>query len=335
MPDFLIVRLSSLGDIVHTIPAYAALRRVNPKARIRWVVEKKGKEILDFVSGLDEIIVRGERGWRKRLRGRDQIALDFQGLLKSALIARLSGAKKRLGFHKANLREPAARRLYTDRLDPVSESGHVIAKNLSLLRLIGIEAVEQRFEFPLIIPEDLMNSVCNRIGPAWCLGTRELVVFNVGAAWTSKRWDARNWIALLNILEHDHIHPLLLWGTEEERAIAERIKKRTEVAMAPFLTVRETMALLKKATLVVSGDTFALQAACALGGPVVGLFGPTNPNRNGPFQAHDGVIYHEIECSRCYKHDCESMDCMKLITPEEVAEKVRAALKVKWKIHRS
>ena len=327
MPDFLIVRLSSLGDIVHTIPAYAALRGANPKARIRWVVEKKGREILDFVPGLDEVIVRGERGWWKRLRGRDQIALDFQGLLKSALIARLSGAKTRLGFHASNLKEPSARLFYTGRLDPVSEAGHVIAKNLSLLRLVGIEAVERRFEFPLRIPDKLLNSVCDKIGPARCLGSRSLVVFNVGAAWPSKRWDARNWVALLNILEHDHIHPLLLWGTEEERFIAERIRKRTEVDLTPFLTIRETMALLKKAALLVSGDTFALQAACALGVPVVGLFGPTNPRRNGPFQARDEVIYHEIGCSRCYKHDCESLDCMKLITPEEVAKKVRASLR--------
>ncbi len=327
MPDFLIVRLSSLGDIVHTIPAYAALRRANPKARIRWVVEKKGKEILDFVPGLDEIIVRGERGWRKRLRGRDQIALDFQGLLKSAFIARLSGAKKRLGFHRSNLRERSAGLFYTGRLDPVSESDHVIVKNLSLLRLLGLDGSDRRFEFPLIIPDELLDSVCDKIGPAKRPGSRELVVVNVGAAWPTKRWDARNWIALLNILEHDPIHPLLLWGTEEERAVAERIRKQTEVDLIPFLTVRETMALLRKAALVVSGDTFALQAACALGAPVVGLFGPTNPQRNGPFGAHDGVIYHEITCSRCYKHNCESMDCMKLITPEEVAEKVRAALK--------
>jgi lipopolysaccharide heptosyltransferase I len=327
MPDFLIVRLSSLGDIVHAIPAFAALRRAHPQARIRWVVEKKGKEILDFVPGLDEVIVRGERGWRKRLRGRDQIALDFQGLLKSAFIARLSGAKRRLGFHAANLRERSAGMFYTDRLDPVSEAGHVIAKNLSLLRLIGVEAVERRFEFPLLIPEELMNAVCDRIGPARCLGSRGLAVFNVGAAWPSKRWDARNWIALLDILEHDHIHPILLWGTAEERFVAERIKERTDVALAPFLTVRETMALLRKATLVVSGDTFALQAACALGVPVVGLFGPTNPLRNGPFEERDKVVYHEIRCSRCYRHDCESLDCMKLITPEEVAEKVRAVLK--------
>jgi lipopolysaccharide heptosyltransferase I len=327
MSDFLIVRLSSLGDIVHAIPAYAALRRANPKSRIRWVVEKKGKDILDFVPGLDEIIVRGERGWRKRLRDGDQISLDFQGLLKSAFIARLSGAKRRLGFHASNLREPSAGRFYTDRLDPVGEAGHVIAKNLSLLRLLGIEAVERRFEFPLLVPEDLQNSVCDKIGPARCLGSRELVVFNVGAAWPSKRWDARNWITLLDMLEHDHIHPLLLWGTEEERTIAERIRKRTEVDLTPFLTIRETMALLRKATLLVSGDTFALQAACALDVPVVGLFGPTNPLRNGPFQARDKVVYHEIRCSRCYKHDCESLDCMKLITPDEVAENVRAALK--------
>jgi heptosyltransferase-1 len=327
MPDFLIIRLSSLGDIIHTIPAYAALRRANPKARIRWVVEPKGKEILDFVPGLDEIIVRGERGWRKRLRREGQIAIDFQGLLKSAVIARLSGAKRRLGFDRPNLREKTAALFYTERLSPVvPETDHVIAKNIALLRLLGISS-DRGFEFPLVIPETLTEAVCDKLGPVSCIGSRELVVFNVGAAWPTKRWPARNWITLLEILERDHIHPLLLWGSAEERAAADEIKKRTDVEIVPYLSIREIMALLRKATLLVSGDTFALQAACALGVPVVALFGPTNPRRNGPFRDQDSVVHHEIPCSYCYKHECDNVKCMDLVKPEEVADKVRQALR--------
>jgi lipopolysaccharide heptosyltransferase I len=326
MPDFLIIRLSSLGDIIHTIPAFAALRRAQPQARIRWVVERKGKEILDFVPGLDEIIVRGERGWRKRLRDRDQIALDFQGLLKSALIARLSGAKRRLGFDKPNLREKMASRFYTERLSPaVPETEHVIAKNIALLRLLGITP-DRGYEFPLVIPETLTNSVCDKLSPLSCIGSRNLVLLNVGAAWPTKRWPARSWIDLLRILEHDHIQPMLLWGSAEEKSAADEIRIRTDAEMAPFLAIREIMALLRKAALLVSGDTFALQAACALGVPVVGLFGPTNPRRNGPFRDRDIVIHHEIPCGNCYRHECDTTKCMVLVTPEEVADKVRRAL---------
>jgi len=327
MPDFLIIRLSSLGDIIHTIPAYAALRRAQPKARIRWVVERKGREILDFVPGIDEIIVRGERGWRKRLRRADQIALDFQGLLKSGFIARLSAAKRRLGFDKPNLRERAAAWFYSERLSPVvPETEHVIAKNIALLQLLGIKP-DREFEFPLVIPETLTNSVCDKLGPLSCTGSRDLVLLNVGAAWPTKRWPARRWIRLLEILEPDHIHPLLLWGSAVEKAAADEIRKKTEVEMAPFLTVREIMALVKKAALLVSGDTFALQAACALDVPVVALFGPTNPRRNGPFRDRDIVIHHEIPCGNCYKHECDDVRCMDLIEPEEVADKVRQALR--------
>ena len=326
MSDYLIIRLSALGDIVHTIPAYAALRRAHPRARIRWVVERKGKEILDFVPGLDEVIVRGERGWTRRLRHEGQVALDFQGLLKSATIARLSGAKRRLGFDRSNLREKAAALFYTEQLDPVPETNHVIAKNIALLRLLGI-APTHAPEFPLVIPEALVESVCDKVGPATCVGSRDLVVFNVGAAWPTKRWPARKWTALIDDLERDHIHSLLIWGNAEEKAIASVIGRKTEAPVAPFLTVREVMALLRRTMLLVSGDTFALHAAGALGVPVVGLFGPTDPARNGPFRPQDGIVYHEIPCSRCHKRDCSNTRCMDLIQPDEVAAEVRRALR--------
>ena len=123
---FLIVRTSSLGDIVHALPALAALRKHQPEAEIRWVVGDKGRAILDWVEGLDGIVVTGSPGWRRALRGRDQISLDFQGLLKSGLIGRLSGAERRIGFHRDNLREPAARCLLhrTGRAIPRDRARH-------------------------------------------------------------------------------------------------------------------------------------------------------------------------------------------------------------------
>ena len=122
------------------------------------------------------------------------------------------------------------------------------------------------------------------------------------------------------------VFPLLLWGTEDERALAAEIREKTGVPFAPFLSIQETMALIAESALLVSGDTFALQMACALAVPVVGIFGPTNPRRNGPFLARDRVVYHEINCSLCYKRGCESLACMKAVTADEVAENVRRAL---------
>jgi heptosyltransferase-1 len=321
---FLFIRLSSLGDIVHAIPAFAALRKRSPKASIRWLVEDKGKPVLDLVAGIDEIIVRGSPDWRTRLRGRDQIALDFQGLLKSAFLSRLSGARRRYGFARPNLREKAAALFYTRRLAPVPEDDHVIRKNLKLLELVGIETEE--VEFPIILPDGARKAVLAKIATQGADPGRKLIVFNVGAAWATKRWPVESWIELLTELRNDPISPLLLWGTAGEKFSAEAIAAGTGAPVAPFLDVPEIFALLKSAVLVVSGDTFALQAACALDVPVVGIFGPTLPGRNGPFRVRDKMAYHEISCSRCYRRSCDSMDCLKLVRPDEVAALIRSSL---------
>jgi heptosyltransferase-1 len=334
MDKFLIVRLSSLGDILHTLPAYAALRKNFPLAEISWLVEEKGKEILDLVPGLDRIIVVTLKKWSlvskyfwietrqilKEIRGKDRIALDFQGLVKSGLFAYLSRAKKRIGFHKKNLRERGASVFYTEHLEPVDESLHVITKNLRLLTKIGIE--EKSFEFPLEVPDNIVHSVIDRIKPLGYAESKRLLLLNVGAAWVTKRWFTENWIELIRGLRESQndLHLLLLWGNEAEKNIAEHIRKETQVELVPALTLKEVVAVVKKADLLISGDTFALQAACALGRPVVGLFGPTNPGRNGPFNPENGVAFHKLECSHCYKRTCSNLECLQKITPEEVLE---------------
>ncbi|MDP2915300.1 MAG: glycosyltransferase family 9 protein [Candidatus Aminicenantes bacterium] len=325
MQNILIIRMSSLGDIIHTLPAFAALRKNFPAARIAWVVEPKGKDILDFVRGIDEIVVVGSPGWRKKLRNPDQAAFDFQGLLKSGFITRISGSRKRFGFHRKNLKEPSAALFYTDRLEEASETGHVIGKNLRLLRLAGIS--EDKYEFPLDLPETLRNSMKKKIADIIPPASKQLVLFNVGAAWPTKRWFPESWIAVLNDLKNESMTPLLLWGTPEEETLAKRVNQATGVPLAPFLSVQESLALIKESALVVSGDTFAMQAACALSVPVVGIFGPTTPKRNGPFHSRDKFVYHEIACSSCYKRSCDSMECLKLVTPAEVSAMVRLSLK--------
>jgi len=324
--DFLIIRTSSLGDIIHTLPAFAALRRDFPRARIAWVVEEPGKAILDLASGLDDVIVVGTPGWRKRMARKDQIVLDFQGLIKSGLAARLSRSRRRIGFHRKNLKEPLASVFYTERADPFPETEHVIRKNLSLLRRVGV-AGGDRIDFPISIQDSLSSSVREKLAAAGYRAGQRLVLVNVGAAWPSKRWFAKSWVEVLSAVKGDDLFPLLLWGNSEERLLAEDVSRQTGVSMAPFLSVQEIIALVKDAALVVSGDTFALQAACALGVPVVGIFGPTSPGRNGPFRPRDKAAYHEIACSLCYKRLCRSVECLELVTPAEVLSLIRQALK--------
>ncbi len=328
---FLIIRLSSLGDIIHTLPAYSALRKNFPKAEIGWLVEVKGKVILDLVPGLDRVIPVTLKNWklgsrrfwkefsnlRKEIRDKEQVAIDFQGLVKSGFISYISGAGRRIGFHRKNLREPMASLFYTERLDEISEENHVIAKNLKLLSLLGID--EREYEFPLQLPEGLSGSIHEKLQRLGWDGEKRLVLLNVGAAWKTKRWFADRWVRLTQILKSEKIFPVLLWGNEEEQELAAQVNQEGGVPLAPPLKLVEVMALIKEAALVVTGDTFALQAACAFHRPVVGLFGPTNPRRNGPFRKEDRVIHPKLDCSYCYKRACSTMECLDRIRPEEVA----------------
>jgi heptosyltransferase-1 len=332
MDNFLIIRLSSLGDIIHTLPAFSALRENNPDAKIVWTVEENGREILDWVPGIDRVVVAKTRGWKiislkswaelrriqKEMKNRDQTAIDFQGLVKSGIWAYLSRSKKRIGFHRKNLKEPMASIFYTDQHDEMSEKEHVIRKNLSLLSLVGIE--EEHFTFPIKIPDDFSQSARKKLADLGYRPEDRLVVLNVGAAWPTKRWLPDRWVELIKILKKHRkdIFLLLLWGDDEEKTIAEEIHKSTAINLAPFLNIKEVIALIKAAELVVSGDTFALQVATALSRPVVGIFGPTNPKRNGPFSPNDRVAFHEMECSHCYRRKCATLDCINKITAEEV-----------------
>jgi len=330
MDRILIIRLSSLGDIIHTLPAFAALRRAFPEAKIRWAVERKGKEILDLVPGIDEIAVIDKKSWRRSVRGlkdREQVALDFQGLVKSALLAYLSRSKRRLGFSNENLKEPLASLFYTERLSPIpEEEGHVISKNLKLLRMLGLN--EGRFEFPLELPAGLSQSVRTKLAALGWTEDKKVLVFNMGAAWETKRWFPEKWADMLGKIHLSGAFPLLLWGNGEERRLAEEVAAKTGVRIAPVLSIKEVIALLRLASLLVSGDTFALQAACALDVPVIALFGPTNPRRNGPFKKRDKVITRTLECSPCYKHECSTLSCLHAISAEDVAAAVDELLRI-------
>ena len=330
MTKFLIIRLSSLGDIIHTLPAYSALRKNYPEAEIWWIVEETGKEILDQVAGIDRVIpvtlkkkkLSSRQFWREfsnlreEIHEKDQVAIDFQGLMKSGLLSFISGARRRIGFHRKNLKEPWASIFYTENLEKVSEENHVINKNLKLLSLLGID--ESEYDFPIELPEGMSGTIQERLKKLGWDGEKKLILFNVGAAWKTKRWFADRWIQSIQAIKSEKIFPVLLWGNEQERELASQVSQATGVPLAPSMTLAEVMALIKKAALLVSGDTFALQVACAFSRPVVGIFGPTNPKRNGPFRGEDRVIHPKLECSHCYKRVCSTMECLDKITAEEV-----------------
>jgi lipopolysaccharide heptosyltransferase I len=324
--NILVVRLGALGDVVHTIPAVAALRRAFPAARIDWLVEAKHREVVDLVTVVDRVVVLEKgtpRAWRRaidELRGTPyDVAVDFQGLLKSAVLARASGARRVIGFSIWHLREKTARPFYSSTGD--AEGGHVIRKNLRLLRVLGIDA--DTIEFPIA---DMGSRASLILGQ---LVTGPYALINAGAAWPNKRWPPERFGELAGFLaEARGLTPIVLWGPGED-VLAQTIIDASSgrAVLAPPTRVRDLVALARGASLGVSGDTGPLHVATAVGTPTVSIFGPTNPERNGPWSAQDAVVSRFEQCGCHYERRCHRREwCLLDVAASELCAAVQRRL---------
>jgi heptosyltransferase I len=321
--NILIVRLGALGDIVHAIPAAAALRAAFPDARIDWLVEARHRAVVDLVTCIDRVIVLDAptfKGWSvavAALRGvAYDVALDLQGLLKSAVLARASGAARVIGFSIWHLREKTARPFYSDAHE--AEGGHVIAKNLRLLHALGVD--DEAIRFPLAdVPSAALDELRTRVNGPFAL-------INAGAAWPNKRWPARHYGELAAFIQETcGLTPVVLWGPGEEALAAEVIAASSGAAvLAPRTTITDLFALARASALVVSGDTGPLHIATAVGTPTVSLFGPTDPARNGPFSADDIAVSRYETCDCHYERKChETVWCLGAVHVAEVCAAVQ------------
>jgi len=325
----LIVRLGSLGDIVHTLPLAAALRRGFPSARIDWVVDERHHEFLDLVSVVDRCIVwrtRSVSAWRsiggvvtELRREHYDVVLDSQGLLKSAVLARMAGGRRVIGFPRTHLREPAARFFYDEECSP-GTTRHVVELNLSLASLLGVE--RGPWEFPLEVRDTIAcTDVQRRLG----LENGQYAVLNPGAAWPNKRWPPEWFGAIARRLRMKHGLPVaVIWGPGEE-LLAESVAVASDGAAIPTgsTSLADLVAVLKRATLLVSGDTGPLHIAAALGTPIVGIYGPTNPDRNGPWAPADHTVSRFAECRCHHRRSCRvTRWCVGNIAVDAVAEAV-------------
>jgi len=322
----LIVRLGALGDLVHALPAVAALRAAWPESRIDWLVDARYRALLDFVPIVDRVIVLGRPGaslggvLRSLRRERYDIAIDLQGLIKSAVLARLSGAREVMGFATPLLRERAARLFYTTQAGGEA-GGHVIAKNVGLLRVLGIAPMS--WTFPLTVPA---SGVVHAVRGVPGIGVdRRFAVLNPGAGWPNKQWPPeRSGRVARHLFEHQGWPSVVVWGPGEQ-ALAEAVVAASDGAahIAPPTGLGDVLALVKAAALVVAGDTGPLQLAAALGTPTVGIFGPTNPLRNGPWSPADVTVSRFEQCECHHKRRCRrAIPCVQDIGVDEVIDAV-------------
>jgi lipopolysaccharide heptosyltransferase I len=326
LTKILLVRLSALGDIVHAVPVAAAIRRAFPHTAIDWLVDVRYREMVDLVSVIDRAIsvnpvsARSLSSVVRDLRRSSyDVALDLQGLLKSGMLARLSGAKRVIGFPADLLRERGARVFYSE---TAGDAGpHIIDKNLSILKAIGVRMAQ--IEFPLKDPNGrIVLEARSRLGIADGSG---FAILNPGAGWPNKRWPPVYFAEVARGLANRHmLKSIVLWGPGEQR-LAEAVVEASDgsATLAPRTTVVDLVSLIKAAALMISGDTGPMHIAGAVGTPVVGLFGPTDPKRNGPVSDDDLSASRFNACSCHYQRQCRIAGwCLLDISPREVLELV-------------
>lgn len=336
----LVIRLSSLGDILHTLPAFAGLRASFPEARIDWLVGKSAAFLLSAVGGIDTVHIfdrtavfrspfrhdKRYSAWgliRKLRAERYDVCMDFQGLLKTACLGFLSGAKTRIGFPKDLVREPPAHWFYNRTPAKPGKTVHVIELNRLLAGCVGKEVVQAGLDF--ITDEKDTHTVESLIRRE---GLNSYVVLNPGGGWPSKIWKPEYFGRLADRIQGELKIPVVVTtGPGEDslyRTLAAHCGGKPPVHFQ--ISFLQLIPLLRGARLLVGGDTGPLHLACALNTPVVGVYGPTCPVRNGPWGKDDLVVKHTLPCSLCYKRTCPEDNACMDIEVDEVFEAVTQRL---------
>jgi len=329
---FLLLRLGSLGDVVHALPAAAALRDTFPGARIDWAIEPKWARLLEGNRDVNTVIQVDRRTMRGITRTVGTLratkytcAVDFQGLYKSAFLAFASGSPRRIGFQRTYAREGFASLLYTESLNP--RGPHKVDHNLTLAEAAGARKSPARFPFSIRHEDE--DRVHRELRDR---NIDEFFVLNPGGGWRSKCWPAERYGELNAKLQDEFgIRGVVSYGPGEE-SIAQTVvggAGKSAPAAIP-LDLGPLMALLRRAKFVVSADTGPLHLAAALGAPVVGLFGPTDPARNGPYitnpEKKSVIVRNPRLSATTYQRGASYSPAMLAITVDEVLEAVQQLL---------
>jgi len=349
-----IIKLSAIGDVVHALPVASALRERYPDAHLAWIVQGKCREILEGNPDLDEVIVFDKDRWllevpyphktasilwemyrfgsRLRRAGFD-LAIDLQGLIKSGMLTWLTGAGTRIGFSADYCREPANARFTNCHVTPSAGDVHIIDQCLSLVRGLGADA--SRKQFKIHIPAEDHAYITKFLSDAFNSSKvpkdSPIVLINPGAGWETKLWGEENYAALadqiVSELGNRGWRVVFLWGPSELSMVKSIQKKmRQPCLLACPTNLKQSLALMQRAHLFVAGDTGPLHMGAALGTPCLGIYGPSSPERNGPYGDLHRVVQTDVSCKGCFRRFCNHALCMESISVDQVMEAIRSML---------
>lgn len=338
--QILFIKLSAIGDVVQTLPALEAVKKQFPHSEITWLVEEAAADILIGHPAISRVLVSRRKTWAKMLRNpltsaagwksiarffrelrsvRYDIAIDFQGLLKSGILIGLARAGRKIGFD--GTREFSYLFL-NERLQHYDIEKHALERYLDIARYLGAQDPGTACTLPVA---NEISSIREKLAGIRKGGAR-LIVINPVARWTTKLWADRNFAALADRLVLEKGALVILTGSPADREVNQRIMglmRENAFNWAGETTLKELAALATLSDLFITTDTGPMHLAAAAGARVVALFGPTAPWRTGPYGSSHDVVRTGIECSPCFKRTCEKENqCMQSIAVDDVLKKV-------------
>lgn len=337
MPEYrqiLVIKPSSLGDIVHAMPTLAALRQTFPQARLTWLVKRQWAPLVERIDGVDRAwaVDPGLPGWLSQVPGlrkeRFDVAVDLQGLFRSAAIGWLSGAPERIGF--ANGREGSP--WWYSRLVPVpTQEMHAVDRYLLVADAMGrTSASPPEFRFRIMRADrDAVDRLLEQHG---VMRGAPWIAVNVSARWPTKRWPAASFAAVADRVQREGLGRVVLIGGPDERAetaAVQRLMKVQAVDLTGATAIGQLPALLSQAAALITNDSGPMHIAVAVKTPVVALFGPTSAQRTGPYGTGHRVLSADVACRPCFSRTCRNaiqLECLTTITPDQVVMAVKAQL---------
>jgi len=339
--NILIVKLSAIGDVIHTLPSLAALRNLYPDAHITWVVEEAAADLIKHHPYLNEVLVSRRKRWSrdllgghimrplkeiissvKKLRQRDyDLVIDFHGLFKSSMIVFLSKGKRKLGYD--SLQELSG--LFLNEKIHENMGKHAVDRYLDFPRHLG--AKPGRAEFILPSDHDAEEKII-QLMRTHHLEDKKFIVINPVAYWETKLWRDEKFAGLADRIHNELGLTVVFTGSEEKP-----IEKITSVMITKSLnfagqtTLPELACLYKKAQMLITTDSGPMHLAAATGTSVIALFGPTDPSRTGPYGSGHTVISAGTACSPCFLKTCKTKQCMEDITIDQVFAAVREKMR--------
>lgn len=348
--NILIVKLSAIGDVVHTLPSLAALRKLFPQAHITWVIEEAAADLIKGHPDLDRIIVSRRKYWIEKLNKgeinvfkeivqfirelrslRYDLVIDFHGLLKSAVLVFLSGGKRTIGYD--SMQEMSGLFLTEKVYEDMNK--HAVDRYLDLVRYLKLKdftgqcntepkeknyakACEQEPVFFIPVTGREEKEV-KQLLKSKGLDEKKFVAVSPVALWETKLWEEQSFARLCDFIYLEYNLPVVFTGAEKKSiARITELMKTPAVSLAGETSLRELACLYRKAALMVSTDSGPMHIAAAVGTPVLALFGPTNPACTGPYGKGHRVLQKNLSCSPCFLKKCASRKCMRLLSVEEV-----------------